>query len=333
MQAVAISRVKREALKDQSYMGLVSTVSDHVEDWPDYLQLYKKYRKEIGTDDGLAYYKGRVIVPPTLRPAIIKLLHSAHQGLQGRIERASQMVWWPKINEDLERDKKSCEICNQVAPSNHKEPPKGTVYPEWPFQQVCADYFDLGGSKYLVIVDRFTSYPLLWKIGPGTCGTRGLITMMMDMMQLFGVPEEITSDGGGEFIGKEYTQFLSRWNIRQRLSSAYEPHGNRRAEVAVKSMKRAIRGRTGQGGSLEDGGGYGRPLGVQEHTGQGHGSVTRRGAVRPGDAGTTSSAQGRLPTGRQHPPHTGGEEQEAEEEVRDLRPTTRRTYIGPPATT
>ena len=251
MQAVAIDRIKREALKDQSYMGLVTTVADHVEEWPEYLKLYKKYRKEIGADDGLAYYKGRVIVPPTLRSPIIRLLHSAHQGLQGRIERAATMVWWPKINEDLERDKKSCDICNQVAPSNHKEPPKGTVYPEWPFQQVCADYFDLGGNKYLVIVDRFTNYPLLWKIGPGTCGNRGLITMMLDMIQLFGVPEEITSDGGGEFIGKEYTQFLSRWNIRQRLSSAYEPHGNQRAEVAVKSMKRAIRGRTGQGGSLK----------------------------------------------------------------------------------
>ena len=251
MQAVSINRFKWEARKDPSYMGLVTTVAERVEQWPEYLTLYKKYRKEIGADDGLAYYKGRVIVPPTLRSPIINLLHTAHQGLQGRIERAATMVWWPKINEDLERNKKSCDICNQVAPSNHKEPPKGTVYPEWPFQQVCVDYFDLGGSKYLVMVNRFTSYPLLWRIGPGTCGNQGLITMMLDMIQLFGVPEEITSDGGGEFIGVEFTQFLSRWIIRQRLSSAYKPHGNQRAEVAVKSMKRAIRGRTGQGGSLK----------------------------------------------------------------------------------
>ena len=75
MQAVAIDRIKREALKDQSYMGLVTTVADHVEEWPEYLKLYKKYRKEIGADDGLAYYKGRVIVPPTLRSPIIRLLH------------------------------------------------------------------------------------------------------------------------------------------------------------------------------------------------------------------------------------------------------------------
>ena len=39
--------------------------------------------------------------------------------------------------------------------------------------------------------------------------------------------------------------------MKHRVSSAYIPHGNTRAEVGVKSMKRLIRNNLGPGGSLD----------------------------------------------------------------------------------
>ena len=69
---------------------------------------------------------------------------------------------------------------------------------------------------------------------------------------LTGIPDSITSDGGPEFVSHITRAFLKDWNVRHRISSAYHPHANCRAEVDVKSMKRLIAGNTGPGGTLTD---------------------------------------------------------------------------------
>jgi malate/lactate dehydrogenase len=44
---------------------------------------------------------------------------------------------------------------------------------------------------------------------------------------------------------------LKAWGIRHRLSSAYNPHSNCRAELAVKVGKKLLRDNMGHGGSLD----------------------------------------------------------------------------------
>ena len=48
----------------------------------------------------------------------------------------------------------------------------------------------------------------------------------------------------------ETSKFLEAWGCSQRLSSAYYPHSNTRAELGVKSAKRLLRENTGPDGSL-----------------------------------------------------------------------------------
>ena len=49
----------------------------------------------------------------------------------------------------------------------------------------------------------------------------------------------------------EFRSFLNCFGIRHRISSAYNPHSNQRAEGAVKAAKRLIRDNTGPDGSLD----------------------------------------------------------------------------------
>ena len=58
----------------------------------------------------------------------------------------------------------------------------------------------------------------------------------------YGVPEEIATDGGPPFNSHAYVLFRKAWDIRKRLSSAYYPQSNGRAEAAVKSAKRILLG-------------------------------------------------------------------------------------------
>ena len=61
------------------------------------------------------------------------------------------------------------------------------------------------------------------------------------MFATFGVPETLSSDGGPEFTATATKDFLDRWGVKHRLSSAYHPQSNGRAEVAVKKVKRLLK--------------------------------------------------------------------------------------------
>ena len=72
------------------------------------------------------------------------------------------------------------------------------------------------------------------------------------MFSTFGVPDELSSDGGPEFVAGTTKDFLKRWKVNHRISSAYHPQSNGRAEVAVKTAKRLLRANVGQNGSLDN---------------------------------------------------------------------------------
>ena len=89
-------------------------------------------------------------------------------------------------------------------------------------------------------------------VSPSRDGAQGLIASLRDTFSTFGIPDTLTSDGGPEFASHDTRAFLKTWGVHHRISSAYHPHANCRAEVAVKTMKRLIACNTGPGGSLSD---------------------------------------------------------------------------------
>ena len=74
------------------------------------------------------------------------------------------------------------------------------------------------------------------------------------MMVTFGVPVEISSDGGPEFIAGETNDFFKIWGIHHRLSSAGLPSSNGRAELGVKTAKRLLMENVGPSGTLDSDG-------------------------------------------------------------------------------
>ena len=87
--------------------------------------------------------------------------------------------------------------------------------------------------------------------GSSWSGSRGLVACLRSLFATFGVPEELSSDGGPEFTAGGTKEFLDRWGVRHRLSSAYHPQSNGRAEVAVKATKRLMQANLGPTGTLD----------------------------------------------------------------------------------
>ncbi|MEL6806086.1 MAG: integrase, partial [Bacteroidota bacterium] len=194
----------------------------------------------------------RVVVPTTLRATVLDTLHSAHQGVASMQLRAQAIIFWPGITNDIIRVRERCDECNKNSPSQASLPSEPAACPNTPFQHIFADFFEFGGRKYLVIGDRLSGFSEVFFTPTGTSssGASGLIVCLRKLFQTFGVPEELSSDGGPEFTADSTQRFLRTWNVSHRVSSAYHPKSNGRAEVAVKTVKRLMRANVGASGRL-----------------------------------------------------------------------------------
>ena len=165
--------------------------------------------------------------------------------------RAADCVFWPGISSDIEEARARCTPCNVNAPSNPKLPPAEPYVPTSPFEAIASDFFQFKGKRYLLTVDRFSNWPDIRETNSNdTGGADGLIDAYRELFGTFGVPKELSSDGGPEYTAKVFKTFLENYGVKHRLSSAYHPQSNGRAEVTVKKMKRLLSDNVDQSGKL-----------------------------------------------------------------------------------
>ena len=185
---------------------------------------------------------------PKITPNILRALHSAHQGVGAMCTRAADSVFWPNITTDITRIREECTHCHRAAKSNSMQPPCDITPPDYPFQRICADYFSFNNTEYVLIVDRYSSWPTVHR---SESGADGLTKRLRETFVTFGIPEELTSDGGPQFTAGKTQEFLKSQGVHHRLTSVANPHGNCRAEVAVKTVKCMLMDNTGPTGSLD----------------------------------------------------------------------------------
>ena len=256
-EAVTWERVRDETSKDIHMLQLLD-MAEH--GFPDSSQLmspqlssYWRFRDDLSSVDGVLIYANRIVIPPSLRDAVCKHIHGAHQGISQMMSRATASVFWPGITTDIQETRERCQTCDTISPSQPHLPASEPFVAVLPFQAVATDYFKLRGNNYLLTVDRFTNWPDLRQASTATAeaGTAGLIKALRQLFAQFGVPEHLSSDGGPEYVSHDMKDFMRRWGINHRLSSAYHPQSNGRAEVAVKAMKRLLLDHVDESGSMD----------------------------------------------------------------------------------
>ena len=251
--------VRQAADTDDTYQWLKQRIRE--DNWPDscsqevsQLKPYFKIRDRLSmVDDMVCYtYEGgplRLVIPTDLRRSVVRNLHAAHQGVDSMLRRARQAVYWPGMEGDVEMIRRQCAECDYHAPSQPAEPLIMTPPPEYPFQQVVVDLFEVAGHQYMVYADRLTGWIKLDHLQSFT--TDKLIPILQRHFAHYGVPEQISIDGGTSLVSAEMRRFFQRWTVSIRQSSAHYPQSNGRAEAAVKTAKMIMRNNTGRAGSLE----------------------------------------------------------------------------------
>ena len=95
---VTWSRVKEATISDPYLKDLkvliVTKFPASSSDLPAQLQPYWKYGNDMSIIDDVILIGSRILIPPSLREEICKILHSAHHGTSDMTEQAKATVFW-----------------------------------------------------------------------------------------------------------------------------------------------------------------------------------------------------------------------------------------------
>ncbi|XP_015778003.1 PREDICTED: uncharacterized protein K02A2.6-like [Acropora digitifera] len=197
-------------------------------------------RNELTVHQGCILWGMRVVIPNKLQDRVLKELHDGHMGVVKMKALARSYVWWPNINAQLEELAKACSGCQQ----NQNMPTKVPLHPwEWattPWQRIHIDYAGpFQNSMFLVVVDAHSKWPEVIPVSSTTSSST--IEVLRDLFARFGIPEQIVSDNGTQFVSEEFQAFVKSNGIRHITSAPYHPATNGLAERAVQTFKQALR--------------------------------------------------------------------------------------------
>ena len=244
INSVTWDRIKESASVDTDCVSLTNLISEGFPDekslLPPELQRFWGMRSELYVIDNVPFKNRKMLIPRSLRSAVLEGLHAGHQGVTGMLSNARERFFWPGMDSEVKQLREKCRQCNEQAPSQSKEPPVIQPPPETPFEQTVADLFHLEGHVFLAYADRFSGWLEVDKLRNAT--SREVRKSFLRWFRTYGVPEQLATDGGPPFKSYEYRTFLHTWGVERRLSSAYFPQSNGRAEAAVKSAKRILLG-------------------------------------------------------------------------------------------
>ena len=264
---ITLQEIQDACKSDQSYQELAKTIVNGFpkkqnETSPS-IRDFWEVRDRLSLSDRIIYIDHRIVIPPSLQKHVLYALHSAHQGVSGMKARANTTIYWPGMINNIRSTRCNCKHCNKIAPSQPKEPLMATPSPDWPFQLICADYFELNNHSYhyfkvnnhsyLAIVDRFSGWLNIYHFKPGCSTNNTLIPTCHSLFIAHCAPEDISTNGGPQFMSSEFQNFLHQWGVRHRRSSAnYHLSQTDEQNLESRQPKRLIIDNAKSDGSLDN---------------------------------------------------------------------------------
>ena len=125
------------------------------------------------------------------------------------------------IGEQIEDHMLHCEPCQIHSRSQQKEPAIPVEVPSKPWQKLGMNLFFQGSHRYLIIADYYSKYPWIKKLE--AISSKDVISALKFCFAEFGIPEEVISDNGKQFFGREYQAFPAKYGFKLTTSSPHYP--------------------------------------------------------------------------------------------------------------
>jgi transposase InsO family protein len=194
----------------------------------------------------------QLVVPEEMRTKVLKLAHesimSGHLGIKKTKDRIWKSFWWRDLNGSVTRWVRSCDICQRtISKGRTSNVPLGKMpIIDTPFDRVAVDLIgpivpasEKGNRYILTMVDYATRYPEAVALKDITAET--VAEALVNMFSRVGIPREILSDQGGQFLSsvmKEVSRLLS---MQQKVTTPYHPMCNGLVEKFNGTLKMMLK--------------------------------------------------------------------------------------------
>ena len=186
------------------------------------------------------------IIPPNIREGILREAHNSeiggHNGLFRTAETLKRIVWWPKMEEDIQLHIQKCNTCgaNPTRKKQRQGPLQPLPVPSRPHERIHVDLFgplktsDKGNKYVLVWTDALTRMTKLKAIPDKSAAT--VAEAILDLVYVTGVPKQIHSDQGLEFCNELLQNIYRALDINHTTTTPYHPQANAAAERFNRTM-------------------------------------------------------------------------------------------------
>ena len=168
----------------------------------------------------------QLVVPHEFRKRVMKVGHDSimggHLAYQKTIDRITSQFYWPNIHAEVKRYCQSCDVCQKTIPRGKvgKVPLGQMPLIGIPFQRVGVDLVGPIKSEnsrkfqyILVLVDYATRYPEAIPLKNIRAIT--VAEALVDMYSRLGIPQEILTDMGKQFVSEVMREVARLLCIRQ----------------------------------------------------------------------------------------------------------------------
>ncbi|KAK2895639.1 hypothetical protein Q8A73_015127 [Channa argus] len=191
--------------------------------------LYRRWRAPVGGADRL-----QLLVPSALRAEVLRWVHGSagagHFGNSKTVRRLRQRFYWPGCRQDAELHVHCCDDCTaQKGPTQRSRGPLQQYLVGAPMERVGVDILgpfpttEAGNRYILVAMDYFTKWPEAYAV-PDQTATTAAQRLVEDMFSRFGVPEELHSDQGWNFL--LFAEVCRRLGVRKTRTTALHPQSD-----------------------------------------------------------------------------------------------------------
>ncbi|CAJ1066454.1 Transposon Ty3-G Gag-Pol poly [Xyrichtys novacula] len=240
---VSVSEQKYSELQEHSdeELGLLQQIIQ--QGWPSrrrevpiLVQPYWDSRSQLTVCDGIVFKGLRIVVAPTMRAHMLKLIHQSHLGMVKSKQRAREVLYWLGMSAEIENMIRNCCKCAEIQNRLPREPLKPTETPELPFEEVASDLFEFEGKHYIILVDYYSKYIEVDELKD----LRSLSTIgaLKAQFSRHGIPSILRTDGGLQYSSEEFKEFCKSYGVLHKTSSPQTPHSNGESERGVQTVKR-----------------------------------------------------------------------------------------------
>lgn len=114
------------------------------------------------------------------------------------------------------------------------------AWPSRAWSRIHIDFMGpLFGKSYLVVMDAYSMWPEVWEMSSTT--TTKTIEVLRHLFSLYGLPDQIVSDNGPQFVAKELADFVKGCGVKHYRSAPYHPATNGLVETFNRTLKQAIK--------------------------------------------------------------------------------------------